>query len=157
MVRTRDSFGHVTLQEPPRSKFILTRELSQLCDLSNVRGMLFIKTPRRPSCQSGGSACVLFFERSEGRSRGISRTSEYYRGSSERGLWMGGATFSGRAQALQRRDSAARKGSFRDDCRSGLRQDWNRGDIIQTWREYYVGGVGNRYPLPSIKNKTILP
>lgn len=121
MVLTRGSFGHVTLQEPPRNKFILTRELSRLCDLSNVRGMLFIKTPRRPSCQSGGSACVPFFERSEGRSRGISRTSEYYRSSRAKEGNAGGAALSGRAQALQR-DSAAREGSFRHDCRSGLRQ-----------------------------------
>lgn len=36
-------------------------------------------------------------------------------------------------------------------------QDSNRGDIIQTWREYCAGAVGNRYPSPSIKNITILP
>lgn len=123
MVLTRGSFGHVTLQEPPRNKFIPTRELSRFCDLSNVRGMLFIKTPRRPSCQSGSSACVPFFERSEGRSRGISRTSEYYRSSTakeSREMWVAPLSVE-ELKLCNDRIQPHEKKVF-DDYRSGLRQ-----------------------------------
>lgn len=153
MVLTRASFGHVTLQEPPRNKFILTRELSRLRDLSNVRGMLFIKTPRRPSCQSGGSACVPFFERNEGRSRGISRTSEYYR-SSKRGKcgW--------RRSQWKSSSFAAGFGRTRGKLptwlliwiTAGSKQRLDNSNMARMSR----GRDWRSYPSPSIKNRTIL-
>lgn len=135
-----------------RSAFKLVRVLSRSCDSSIVRGMLFIRNLQRPSCQAALACFSAQGMRVGGLvPAGYSAKGERYAVAELGGPRVCGSALSGKAQALWRRDSAARKGSFRDDCRSGLQQGWNEGNEAQTLAQA-LPGQGRR-SLPAVLDK----
>lgn len=103
------------------------------CCLSRLRGGHLANPEAALAC--------LSLKGAKGRSRGISRASEYYR-SSTAGVGPrngGGAALSGRAQASRRQDSAAREESFRRDFAdpdygAGVKTGFNNSNVARTLR-----------------------
>lgn len=159
MIRTRGvRNGHVTLQEPPGSKFTSARVLPRFCDPSIVRGMVVYQDPTAAILPTRRQRLRAFSSRRVGdRSRGILPVRGETLGdlvsftaveAAEVTRGIGGSARSGEAQTLRRQrdgNQPREKKAFDYRCESGLKTRVTRARDSSAWRE--------RHLPPSIKSR----